>query len=214
MSGTRAAQQQSWVVLGAGGHARSVADAILRAGGSVLAVAGTPEGPDWRVPVIPGDDEALELASAERSSVALGIGGNRLRGSVFARVTAAGVPLPPVVARTATVAVDAALGAGTVVLEHAHVGPAAVLGSGVIVNTAAVVEHDCAIGHGAHIAPGATVLGGASVGAGALIGSGACVLPGVSVGDGAVVGAGAVVREDVPGGQTVVGIPAVPQRSR
>jgi len=43
---------------------------------------------------------------------------------------------------------------------------------------------------------------------GADIGSGACVLGGVSVGEKAVVGANTVVLRDVPGGATVLGVPA------
>jgi len=42
------------------------------------------------------------------------------------------------------------------------------------------------------------------------IGSGAIILPGVTIGKGAKVGAGAVVTKNVPAGETVVGVPAVP----
>jgi acetyltransferase EpsM len=46
------------------------------------------------------------------------------------------------------------------------------------------------------------------VGEGAFVGLGANVLPCLAIGAHAVVGAGALVREDVPGGATVVGVPA------
>lgn len=45
---------------------------------------------------------------------------------------------------------------------------------------------------------------------GATIGSGAVILCGLTIGEGARVGAGAVVVEDVPAGETVVGVPARP----
>ena len=122
-----------------------------------------------------------------------------------------GAVAPPVVASTATVARDAALGPGTVVLEHAHVGPGSTVGRGTIVNTAGVVEHDCTVGDGVHLAPGAILLGGAVVGSRTLVGSGAQVLPRVTVGIDATVGAGAVVNSDVQDGQTVAGVPARPR---
>jgi len=46
------------------------------------------------------------------------------------------------------------------------------------------------------------------------LGRGVVVLGGVQIGDKATVGANAVVTRDVPGGVTVVGIPAVPISSR
>ena len=46
------------------------------------------------------------------------------------------------------------------------------------------------------------------------IGRGATILPGVSIGDNATVGANSVVTRNVPAGETVVGAPAAPIRSR
>ena len=49
---------------------------------------------------------------------------------------------------------------------------------------------------------------------GAEIGSGAIIMPGVRIGAGAVVSAGAVVTKNVPAGETVIGVPAVPIKMR
>jgi carbonic anhydrase/acetyltransferase-like protein (isoleucine patch superfamily) len=151
----------------------------------------------------------LSIAESARSmgSSARSTGSSEL--SIETSARSMGEVAPPVVAATATVARDAVLGAGTVVLEHAHVGPASRLGPGTIVNTGAIVEHDCTVGEAVHLAPGSVLLGGASVGARTLVGSGARVLPGVAVGCDVTVGAGAVVTRDVEDGLVVVGVPAV-----
>jgi sugar O-acyltransferase (sialic acid O-acetyltransferase NeuD family) len=199
----------SWALVGAGGHARVVHDVLVRSGATVVAVSGDARGPAWPVPVL-DDDELAALVTRTGAALALGVGDESSRTRLLQWAVAQGLPLPPLVASTATVAASATLGAGTVVLEHAHVGPSARLGRGVVVNTAAVVEHDVVVGDGSHVAPAAVLLGAVEVGAGTLVGSGARVLPGIRIGDRVVVGAGAVVVADVPDDEVVVGVPARP----
>jgi sugar O-acyltransferase (sialic acid O-acetyltransferase NeuD family) len=197
-----------WVVLGAGGHARAVVDVLERLGETVVAVAGDPGSHEWHVESLDTDWDALDRAEVGSHHVVAAVGENAARSRLVREVLSRGLPAPPVVGATSTVAPRALVGAGSVVLEHAHVGPEARLGVAVVVNTAAVVEHDCVLGDGVHVAPGATVLGGASVGPRTLVGSGARVLPGISVGAGVTIGAGAVVAAHVADGATVVGVPA------
>jgi len=194
------------VSLGAGGHAASVADALRDVAELAGVVGESPK--SWGVERFATDDDAIEAAQTNGWKVLANVGSNRVRLALVER-------LPEsvrfsAVARTATVSVDADLGAGTVVLHHAHVGPDARIGRAVIINTGAIVEHDVVIDDGAHVGPGAAVLGGAHIGERAFIGSGARVLPGRIVGADAVVGAGAVVTGDVAPGLTVVGQPARP----
>ena len=201
----------SWGLIGAGGHAHVLHDVIVRMGARVVAVSGESRGGEWEPAVLATDEELAAVARETGAAVALGVGDEARRATLLDWATASGLDLPAIVASTATVAVSASLGEGTVVLEHAHVGPGARLGRAVIVNTAAVVEHDAVVGDHSHVAPGAVLLGGAVVGAMTLVGSGARVLPGVRVGSGVVVGAGAVVVDDVPDDTVVTGVPARPR---
>ncbi len=195
------------VLFGGGGHARAVADVVRRLGGRVLAVVAPEADGFGDAEVIAKDEDGANRARDAGCGV-LGIGDNGVRLTLARRLLDAGAELPAVVASSATVADDADIGPGTVVLEHAHVGPRAAVGVACVVNTGAVVEHDVTLGDGAFVSPGAVVLGGVTCGAETMVGAGAVLLPYVSVGDGVVVGAGAVVRDDVPDGATVVGVPA------
>jgi UDP-perosamine 4-acetyltransferase len=201
------------VVLGAGGHARVVIEA-LRAGGHFTPVGvldPTASGDVDGVPVLGGDEILPQLLSEGVDSAAVGVGSvgePAVRRRLHEAAASLGLEMPPIVHPRATVAATARLAAGCMVAAGAVVGPGVRLGEGALVNSNAVVDHDCVVGAFAHIAPGAALSGGVVVGEGAHVGTGAAVVQGVTIGDGGVVGAGAAVIADVPAGATAVGVPA------
>jgi sugar O-acyltransferase (sialic acid O-acetyltransferase NeuD family) len=206
------------VVLGAGGHARSVIAALRTGPAGLIPVACTSPDATWHgtkldgVPVVGGDEALAQLLRDGVTGACIGVGGigdNGPRARLFAFARELGFALPVVCHGAAVVDEQARLGDGVQVLAGAIVGPGAVIGPNVVVNTGAIVEHDCAIGDDVHLATGCTLAGAVTVGTAAHIGAGATVLQGVTVGEGAVVGAGAVVVRDVPAGLVAVGCPAV-----
>lgn len=204
------------VVIGGGGHAKMVIEA-LRCEGKWRPVAVTD--PDARkgvvagVPIVGSDKTLPALRKKGIRAFVVGLGGvpdNRPRSSVFRTGRDAGLAPATPVHPSAIVAKSARLGAGTVVLPGAVVNPDSVVGENVIVNTGAVVEHDVRIADHAHVCPGAVLCGSVEVGEGAFIGAGAVVIQGVRIGAWSVVGAGSVVLMDVPAGVRVAGVPARP----
>ena len=97
--------------------------------------------------------------------------------------------------------------------EGAYIGKASnincdcYIGAGSIINTAATIEHECRIGQFVHIAPGAVVCGGTFIGDNSHIGAHATIIQGIHIGEGVMVGAGCVVIRDIQAGKTVVGVP-------
>lgn len=79
-----------------------------------------------------------------------------------------------------------------------------------MVNLACTIGHEARIGKYGVLNPTVNISGGVVLGEEVLVGTGAQILQYVRVGDRATVGAGAVVTEDVPAGETVLGVPAKP----
>ena len=148
------------VVIGAGGHARVVIDALQCAGLEVEGVAGlTPVNEVLGVPYL-GTDDFILARKPESVRLANGIGSIDAKGTrteVFERFAARGYEFVRVIHPTAVIARSAHLGHGTQVMAGAVIQPAARLGKNVLVNTRASVDHDCVIGDHVHIAPGATL---------------------------------------------------------
>lgn len=201
-------------ILGAGGHARVVADAAEAAGWTVPGLFDREAPPgDHPWPVL-GDADALFARMSEFDGAVVALGDNALRLEWTVKLAAHGLPLATVIHPTAWVSPRAELGGGTVILAQAGVGTGARLGRAVIVNTGASVDHDCVLGDGVHVSPGARLAGAVTVGARSWIGVGAVVREGLMLGAAVRVGAGAAVVKSVQNGQTVVGVPARPMEGR
>lgn len=201
------------IVVGAGGHALVVMDALQRAHPQARGLAFADDDTALRGRVLLGRAVLGPPASVVHDGVCfhVAIGRNEVRVRLIVRLRELGGQPQTVLHPAAIVSPHATLGAAVFVAAGAVVAPAATIGDGCIVNHGAVVDHECVLGEGVHIAPGATLAGAVRCGRGVLVGAGANVLPGVVLGDGAIVGAGAVVNRDVPPGAVVVGIPASPR---
>jgi sugar O-acyltransferase (sialic acid O-acetyltransferase NeuD family) len=195
------------VVIGAGGHGKVVADALMAAGERVAGFIddAKPAGTNvLGLPVLGGTDWLHE----HRPRVALGIGNNQARATAAEACDRAGCALVTVVHPRAVVAPSAVVEAGTVVMALAVVNADARIGRGVILNTSCIVEHDCVVGDFAHVSPGSAMGGGCRVGALAQLGIGATMRPYTAIGERSLVGAGAVVVAEIPADTVVKGVPA------
>ena len=206
----------SLLLLGAGGHARVVAEtALATCRFSSIAFlddrcSGPAQLPDqlgW--PVIGPFASAFDPQIRKQFSAALvAIGNATVRLQWLPRLAAAGYELPVVIHPTAWVSPSAQLGAGSVVFAQASIQAQAVIGSGAILNTGCSVDHDAQLGNGVHICPGARLAGEVQVGDRSWIGIGASVIQQICIGADVTVGAGAAVVRDLPDGVTAVGVPA------
>lgn len=206
--------QESLILLGAGGHAKVLIDALRSRG---LAVQGIVDADPTRhgqqlsgVPIIGGDAAVFAMAP-DTVRLINGIGSVRispLRRHLHEGFTSRGYRFAAVVHAAAIIAPDVELSEGVQIMAGAVVQTGCRIGEGAIINTRAAVDHDCEIGRHAHISPGATLCGNVTVGEGAHVGAGATVIQGVRIGRNSMVAAGAVVIRDVPDGVSMAGVPA------
>jgi len=210
-----AENRQRCVVLGGGGHAAVVIDALQLLGVQVHGILDPNSelrGTSMMGVVVLGGDELLsEIHNEGATSFVLGIGsvGRSPRRRELFEISARSRLTPlSAVHPTASVSKWASVGEGSVVLSNAVLNATARVGLNVIINTGAIVEHGCVIGDHSHIASGARILGDVRIGQEAFIGAGATVKQGVVIGDRVVIGAGAVVLHDVAPDSTFVGVPA------
>ena len=201
------------ILIGAGGHARSLLSCIGLTTADV-AYADPRKASDavlgnlWHI----GDDHSLrdseELSSVD-AIIAAGVGADvnlRLRRKLIDFYGSR--PFATIVATTAFVARSAMLGDGTAVMNMAAVNACTVMGRHCVVNTAAVIEHDCKIGENVFIGPGAVVCGGVVTGDDVFIGAHATIRPGVRICSGAIIVMGAAVVADITVPGVYAGVPA------
>ena len=213
-------KKPSLVLVGAGGHAKVLAD-IIDAAGQLSLIGATDSKPTGQVArasglKILGGDERLPGLRAKgvlNAAVGLGsIGKTAARKRLRHHLLALGFRTPTLAHPSAVISRRAKVSPGAQIMAGAVINPGADIGPGAVVNTAAVVEHDCSLGPDCFVGPGAVLGGGVVIGAGAFIGLGARVRPSTVIGPGAIVGAGAVVVKDVRAGAIVVGVPARERR--
>lgn len=195
------------VILGFGGHARSVADVALHLGIAQLRFVDANARPGEAFAGFPALTEMPDPLPPEWM-VFPAAGDNARRFAQFEEIMARGWPTMALVSKTAHVGYGASVERGSFVASQAHLGPLASVGRATIINTLAIIEHECAIGSYSHVAVNATIAGRSKVGDHAFIGAGATVIDGVRVADRVVVGAGATVVTDIVDPGTYVGCPA------
>lgn len=201
------------LILGAGGHAKVVADAALESGlwDDFIFLDDSWPGRDvngrWKVC---GKINDLSAWRQYGGSAVAAVGNNRLRLNFLSALRAADFEVVSVIHPSARVSRFAKIGAGSVICANAVVNVDAELGEGCIINTGATVDHDCNLAAGVHVAPGANLGGGVTVGCCSWVGIGSAVRQYTAIGEDVVVAAGAVVVSSLMDGVTAVGVPARP----
>lgn len=191
------------VLVGGGGHAKVVIDAIknsrkfdiygildshLPKGESVLGVK------------VIGTDEMLPKIfeeGARNAVIAIGsIGNCGIRKRIYTNLKKIGFQLPVIQHPKSTIAEDVKIGEGTFIAAGVVINPGVKIGKNAIINTSSSVDHDCVIGDFVHIAPRTILSGGVKVGDETHIGTGTNVIQYRTIGKECMIGAGRTIRHN------------------
>ena len=175
------------ILIGGGGHCKSVIDVIEHEGR--FEIAGIIEkyvGESQEVleyPLIGTDDELEKLRQEyDYAFVTIGhIASNSVRVKLFEKLKALDFKIPVIISPLAYVSKHAKIASGTVVMHHALLNAAVEVGENCIINSKALLEHDVVVGDNSHISTGAILNGGVSVTPNSFVGSSSVSKQGISV---------------------------------
>ena len=148
------------VIIGAGGHGKVIADAIIKAGKYELKGF-----VDSKLPVgtkVFGDYEIIEsqenIATLINNSTLfiIGIGNNEVRKKIQEQLSPS-ISWATVVHPSAVISYNVRIGEGSVVLANAVINADTKVGAFTIVDSGVIVDHECEIGDFSHLTIGTLV---------------------------------------------------------
>ena len=194
-------ENKNLILVGGGGHCKSVIDVAESAGYTIKGILDLPEKLGEKIlgyPIIGTDEDISEFVHEVLFLVTIGqIKDASLRINLHHKVVNAGGKLATVIAATAHVSNYAKIGEGTVVMHQAIVNADAAIGKSCIINTFANIEHDVVIGDYCHISTGAIINGNCKIGGGTFIGSQSVMVNGLEITEECIIGAGSTVTKDL-----------------
>lgn len=202
------------VLIGGGGHCKSVLDAALRMKTFDEIVITDPEIMPGTLILgckIVGTDEVLTTLHSdgfEYAFITVGsIKSTFLRRLLVEKAKRIGFGFTTIIDPSASISESASIGEGVFIGKNAIVNVNARIGYHCIINSGAIIEHECIIGDFSHVSVGSILCGNVEVGTDSFIGAGSTVIQGIKTGSQSIVGAGSILLNDIPNNVKAYGNP-------
>lgn len=203
------------IILGARGHALSVANVALAAGFNIAGFVdpGLAGNSLMNYPVA---DKCEFFGDTLEHYFAIGVGDNFVREKMFHDLTMRypNVIWPALIHPSAVVSCNTSIEPGSVLMPLSMVGPNTKIKKFCIINSHSSIDHDGAMESFSSLAPGAVLGGSVSVGERSAISIGAVVKHGVKIGSDSVLGASSYLNINLENNCIAYGSPAKYVRSR
>ncbi len=196
------------IIIGAGGHAKVIADIIYKYGDNLigflddnLSLQGKKIYLDKKV-----IGTTKDIDKYKEYYFVIGIGNNSIRKKINNENN---LKLYTAIHPSAIIAQDVKIGTGSVIMAGVVINPGTVIGKNCIINTCSSLDHDNLLEDYVHISPGAHLAGTVSVKEGTWICTGATIINNITIAKNNIIGAGSVVIKDInEENGTYVGVPA------
>lgn len=188
---------QEIIIVGYGGHAKSVVDCIERK--KEYRIIGYTDliKKESQYPYL-GDDTVLKQYyenGVENVAVGIGyLGKYDIRERIYNNLKEIGFNIPTIVDPSAIISESAVIGEGVFVGKRAVVNSEAIIGKMSIINTGAIIEHECNVGDFTHVAVNATLCGQVNTGIASFVGASATILQCRIIPNNTIIPAGSVFR--------------------
>jgi sugar O-acyltransferase (sialic acid O-acetyltransferase NeuD family) len=201
------------ILIGGGGHCKSVLEIVEKTDFNVVGVLDTLENVGKTIlytRIIGTDDDISRYVSDSYFLVTVGhILNPNLRINLHEKVVNAGGKFATIISHSAVVSKYSKIGVGTVVMNNVVINADTIIGDCCIINTFANIEHDAYVGNFCHISTGAMINGNCVVYDNVFIGSQSVLVNGISISKDCVVAAGSVVRKNILVSGVYSGNPAI-----
>ena len=204
--------QKNLILLGGGGHCKSVIDVAESAGYNILGVLDKAENVGNSIfgyNIIGTDDDIPQYVNTAEFIITVGFIKNpATRIKIYNKVKEAGGKLATIVSPTAYVSKHSTLGEGTIIMHQAIVNVEAKIGINCIINTMADVDHGVIIGDFSHLSAGTLIAGEAKIGDRCFCGIGSTIQHLITITSDVILGAATLVVKDITESGIYVGAPA------
>lgn len=195
------------ILIGSGGHAKSVIDSIPK---DTFEICGFID--EFNV----GERIGKKILGASITDVSdykkykyfIAIGDIIARRRWYEELERLGLDTVNIIDKTAVVSSTAVIGRGNFIGKYAVINADAQIGNNNIINTKALVEHECRVGSHTHLSTSSTINGNVTIEDCVFLGSGAVCKEKITIGEWAIIGAGSVVIHDVSAKKVSVGVPS------
>lgn len=197
------------IIIGAGGHAKVIADIVIKNNDILLGFLddnieiGTYIIENYKV--LGNIPKCIEYKNDDIEFI-IGIGDNHTREKIADMYD---LKYYTAIHPNAIISIDVKIYEGTTIMAGSCINAGTCIGKHCIINTGAIVEHDNVLEDYVHISPNAVLAGNIKIGKYTHIGVGAIVRNNIIITKDCIIGAGAVVVKDInETGKVYVGLPA------